>query len=72
MKAKFTYFKTSGKYYTEDFGIVPDDFSIHYYSQDQLSMFNGGAAPGLINHGKDFIWLVEEDSGVPRLIIGSE
>ena len=72
MKAKFTYFKTTGKYYSEGYGTVPDDFAIKHYSKIQLVNFNNGFAPGLSGFGFDFIWLVEEDSGVPRLMIDSE
>lgn len=72
MKAKFSYFKKSGKWYLEGYGIVPDNFSIKKYTKSEIIDFNNGHAPGLSGFGFDFIWLIEEDSGVPRLIIESE
>lgn len=70
MKAKFTYFKNSGKWYAEGNGIVPDDFGIQQYAKLTLADLNGGCAPGLGGAGCDFIWLVEEENSVPRLLIG--
>lgn len=69
MQAKFTYFKDTGKYYTEGRGIVPEDFGSKCYSKIELVNFNDGNAPGLNGHGNDFIWLVEGYAFVPKLII---
>ena len=69
MKSKFTYFKNTGKYYSEGEGILPNNFGWTYYSKEDLVKLNGNRAPGLSFHGYDLIWLVEEENGVPRLLV---
>ncbi len=73
MKARFTYFRNTGTYHSEGYGIVPDDFRMKQYSKSELFVLNNNHAPGLNvnNNGSEYIWLIQGGNTI-RLIIGSE
>lgn len=74
MKIKITYFKPSGKYYSE--GEYETNKIHHFEIIDEIhSMFNSGECPGLTNNSVNmnkFYALIEpqnENLSVPHLII---
>ncbi len=70
IECDFTYFKPSGKYYTEGKGLC------HRYawrnSRPYLLEINGGCMPGLSGDGSSFIVLVNPPEGVPVLLSAGE
>ncbi|QIG72730.1 hypothetical protein EVB97_172 [Rhizobium phage RHph_Y65] len=70
-KAKFTFYKESGKYYTEGEGIAPL-YSHYDNSREALMKLNGGKMPGLSGPGNDFYLVIyplnDESDIVPRLL----
>lgn len=63
--ANFHYFKSSGKYYTDARGKVPDSFAT--WSREELIACNEGLMPGLMTEGNSFIVVVIPDDGWPQL-----
>jgi hypothetical protein len=74
-KAKFFYFKKSGKYYADGEGRVPDTNEV--WSRAQLIEANHGRMPGLATDGRSYhLITIPDDSaekGWPQMkLIGEE
>lgn len=67
MKASFTYFKRSGKYYTCGDGLVPDDL-FNGMSRDRICPLNGGGMPGISGRAADFYVAIDIPEGYPFLL----
>jgi len=65
--AKYLWFKTSGKYYTEGDGV---DLPItgESYTRDKIRELNDGKMPGLSSSGDEFfLVIIEDEESYPRL-----
>ncbi len=68
--AKFTYFKNTGKFYTEGRGEILRDHFMRCQTRDNVLIEKH--APGLCSRGEEFFILVEPKNSVPFLILPKE
>jgi hypothetical protein len=71
-KVRFTYFKPSGKYYSEGEGVLPPDFWLKRGDRrDQIIEHNGGM-PGLSSRAEHFFiimeWIEDHNQAFPMMI----
>lgn len=68
LTVKLTYFKRSGKYYSE--GSYQTNYKHNYEIYDEVrTKLNSGNLPGLVeHHSTDYLVLVEYRNGVPGLV----
>ena len=67
VEAKFTYFKRTGKWYSEGHGHLPMDPALH--SKYLFRHAFKGNLPGISGRGGDFFILVEAEGHVPFLVL---
>jgi hypothetical protein len=65
LRCKFTYFKCSGKFYTNAEGVIPTEQWLA--TRETIRLVNDGM-PGLSGDGSEFFILLDPPEGYPMLI----
>ena len=68
IKVKYKYFKPTGKWKYEGYGLPIPAGHVDKLTHDYLYDLNGGCMPGITTNGKDMIVVVDDDTSWPRLI----
>lgn len=68
LSATFTYFKSSGKFYTAEKGLIRKDWYLQPYTREFVKQDNDGSMPGLSTDGLEFYIVIDIPESYPLLI----